>query len=107
MADGTVQIINLKSMSTEVNLPTFFINSDQVLQRSGLQNTTFSERGLLVQLASSLPKYFDMSSDCYAYIFSAINQPDQSEQWRKIIENLTISKNLYAKEVAGKAANIG
>ena len=58
-------------------------------------------------MASSLPKYFDMSSDCYAYIYSSIHQPDQSEQWRRMIDETIISGNLYAKEVAGKAANIG
>lgn len=70
-------------------------------------NITFGERSMLIQLAQSLPKYFDMSSNYYAYIYNSINQPDQSEQWRRMIDETMISGNMYAKEVAGKAANIG
>ena len=111
LSDGIIQSINLKSMSTEVSLPTYFINSDQILQRRAQSNLSaqlgLADRHLLVQLASSLPKYFDMSSDCYAYIFSSINQPDSSEQWRKTVDDSLLGRNLYAKEVAGKAVNIG
>ena len=34
---------------------------------------SYAERNMLMHLAQSLPKYFDMSSDYYAYIYNSIN----------------------------------
>lgn len=73
LSDGTIHTINLKSMSIEVSLQTFFIDSDKILRHSMSGGASYAERNMLMQLAQSLPKYFDMSSDCYAYIYNSIN----------------------------------
>jgi len=54
-----------------------------------------------------LPKFFDSSSTFYAYIYSSINREDELAELQKGVEGSLLGQNIYTKEIAGQALNIG
>lgn len=68
LSEGQLQVINLKSMSQEVVIPTHFIQSNLLAKpREELD---------LELVVSDLPKNFDTCANFYCYVHSQLNQED-------------------------------
>ena len=85
-------------MTHEVNIPTHFVQNNQILKQKNIDFRLISE---------NLPKNFDTCSNFYAYIHHQINREDQLVELYKKVEESFIGQNIYTKEVAGQVINIG
>jgi transcriptional regulator NrdR family protein len=72
LSEGIIQVINLKTMQSEVSLPTYYIQSHQM-----------QSQDLTQLLIANLPKQMDVSSSSYAYVHKEINKEDSLVELKK------------------------
>ena len=79
-------MINLKTMQSEVNLPTYFIQGQP--------------KDLTQLLIADLPKYLDVSNSHYAYVHKEVNKEDTLVELKKQLDESILAKNIFIKDAA-------